>query len=228
VPTVLVTGANRGIGLEFVRQYAAEGFEVIACCRAPADAGELNKLAGGGHVRILALDVAVEGMIADVKGELAGQPIDIVINNAGVSGPDDQSDSQIDVDGWLQTFRVNTIAPVLVAQAMHENLKLGGEKRLAAITSQLGSTANNSGQRYAYRSSKAALNNAMRGLARDWAKDNILVGILHPGWVHTDMGGPGAPVTPEESVRGLRQRIGALTPASSGTYQDYRGVPLAW
>jgi NAD(P)-dependent dehydrogenase (short-subunit alcohol dehydrogenase family) len=215
VPTVLITGANRGIGLEFARQYAADGYEVIACCRQPSKADALSKLAGGGSVRVLALDVGVEGMIAD-------------INNAGIAGPTAQSDSHVDADGWLETFRVNAIAPVLVAQALHENLKRGDGKRLAAITSQLGSTANNTGQRYAYRSSKAALNNAMRGLARDWAKDAILVGILHPGWVHTDMGGPGAPVTPEESVRGLRERIAALTSASSGTYQDYRGVQLSW
>jgi len=228
MPRVLITGANRGIGLEFARQYAQDGYEVIACCRQPSEADALRKLAGGASVRVLALDVAVEGMIADMKGELADQPIDIVINNAGIAGPGAQSDSHVDADGWLETFRVNAIAPVLVAQALHQNLKLGEGKRLAAITSQLGSTANNTGQRYAYRSSKAALNNAMRGLARDWAKDSILVGILHPGWVHTDMGGQGAPVTPDESVRGLRERIAALTPASSGTFQDYRGVSLPW
>jgi NAD(P)-dependent dehydrogenase (short-subunit alcohol dehydrogenase family) len=228
MPTVLITGANRGIGLEFARQYAADGFDVIACCRRPAGAEELNKLAARASVRMLALDVASEGMIADVKGELADRRIDILINNAGVSGPSAQSDAHVDADGWLETFRVNTLGPVLVSQALRENLKRGEGKRVAAITSQLGSTANNTGQRYAYRSSKAALNNAMRGLARDWAKDEILVAILHPGWVHTDMGGPGAPVTPEDSVRGLRERIAALTPASSGTYQDYRGVSLAW
>ncbi|HXQ11858.1 MAG TPA: SDR family oxidoreductase [Caulobacteraceae bacterium] len=228
MPTVLITGANRGIGLEFARQYAADGLDVIACCRHPADAGELNKLATRAAVRVLALDVASEGMIADVKGELADRPIDILINNAGVAGPRAQSDARVDAEGWLETFRVNTLGPVLVSQALHENLKRGENKRVAAITSQLGSTANNTGQRYAYRSSKAALNNAMRGLARDWAKDGILVGILHPGWVHTDMGGPGAPVTAEDSVRGLRERIAALTPASSGTYQDYRGVSLPW
>jgi NAD(P)-dependent dehydrogenase (short-subunit alcohol dehydrogenase family) len=228
MPSVLITGANRGIGLEFARQYAADGFEVIACCRQPAKADELQKLAGRASVRVLALDVGIEGMIADVKGELADRPIDVLINNAGVAGPAGQSDGHVDAEGWLDTFRVNTAGPLLVSQALHENLKRGEGKRIAAITSQLGSTANNTGQRYAYRSSKAALNNAMRGLSRDWAKDGILVGILHPGWVHTDMGGPGAPVTPEESVRGLRERIAALTPATSGTFQDYRGVTLPW
>ena len=226
--TVFVTGANRGIGLEFARQYAAAGDEVIACCRKPAEADALNRLAAGGRVRVVALDVAQEGMIADLAAELRGAPIDILINNAGIAGPSEQSDRQADPDGWLETLRVNAIAPVLIAQALHDNLVASEAKRLAAITSQLGSTANNSGQRYAYRSSKAALNNAMRGLARDWAKDGVLVGILHPGWVHTDMGGPGAPVTAEESVAGLRERIASLTPATSGAFQDYRGVALPW
>src|SRR5580693_4940957 len=130
MPSVLITGANRGIGLEFVRQYAADGYEVIACCRQPSNADALNKLAAGAPVRVLALDVGVAGMIDDVKGELGDQPIDIVINNAGIAGPSAQSDSHVDAEGWLETFRVNAIAPVLVAQALHENLKRGDGKRL--------------------------------------------------------------------------------------------------
>ena len=228
MPTVLVTGANRGIGLEFVRQYAGEGAEVIACCRDPDGAKELQALAGGGRVRVMKLDVASAADIAALKDALAGQPIDILINNAGISGPRRQSSDDIDLDGWLETFRVNTVAPVAVSQALHANLKAGGEKKLAAITSGLGSTANTGGQRYAYRSSKAALNNAMRGLSRDWAGDGIAVGIFHPGWVKTDMGGQGAPVTPAESVRGLRQRIAELGPKTSGAYRDYAGAELAW
>ncbi|HVM99684.1 MAG TPA: SDR family oxidoreductase [Caulobacteraceae bacterium] len=227
--TVLITGANRGIGLEFVRQYAADGAEVIACCRNPDGAAALKALAGsGGRVRIMRLDVVSEADIGALKGDLAGQSIDILVNNAGASGPQRQSADDIDLEGWLQTFRVNTIAPVAVSQALHANLKAGKDKKLAAITSQLGSTANNSGQRYAYRSSKAALNNAMRGLSRDWAGDGISVGIYHPGWVRTDMGGASAPVTPETSVRGLRQRIAELSPATSGAYVDYAGGALPW
>ncbi|THD80999.1 MAG: SDR family oxidoreductase [Phenylobacterium sp.] len=228
--TVLVTGANRGIGLEFVRQYAGEGAEVLACCRDPAGAGELAALAAarGGRVRVLALDVADAGSIAALKAALDGQAIDILVNNAGISGPRRQSADEIDGEGWLETFRVNTLAPVLVAQALHANLKAGTEKKLAAITSQLGSIAGNSGGRYAYRSSKAALNDVMRGLSRDWAGEGILVGIYHPGWVQTDMGGAGAPVTPAQSVRGLRQRIAELTPAISGAFRDYAGAPLPW
>jgi NAD(P)-dependent dehydrogenase (short-subunit alcohol dehydrogenase family) len=228
--TVLVTGANRGIGLEFVRQYAAEGAEVIACCRNPDAAAELQALAGasGGRVRVMRLDVANAADIAALKAALAGQPIDILINNAGISGPRRQSADDIDLEGWLETFRINTVAPVAISQALRANLKAGAEKKLAAITSQLGSTANNGGQRYAYRSSKAALNNAMRGLSRDWAGDGIAVGIYHPGWVRTDMGGASAPLTPEASVRGLRQRIAELGPKTSGAYRDYSGAELPW
>ena len=228
--TVLVTGANRGIGLEFVRQYAGEGAEVIACCRDPGAASALQALAGAsaGRVRVMKLDVASAADIAALKDALAGQPIDILINNAGISGPRRQSADDIDLEGWLETFRVNTVAPVAVSQALHANLKAGSEKKLAAITSQLGSTAGNGGQRYAYRSSKAALNNAMRGLSRDWAGDGIAVGIFHPGWVKTDMGGSSAPVTPEASVRGLRRRIAELGPQTSGAYRDYAGAELAW
>ena len=228
--TVLVTGANRGIGLEFVRQYAADGAEVIACCRDPAGAAELQAVAdaSGGRVRPVQLDVASAGDIAALKAALTGRPLDIVINNAGISGPPRQSADDIDVEGWLEAFRVNTVAPVAVAQALHENLKAGAQKKLVAITSQLGSTTNNGGQRYAYRSSKAALNNAMRGLSRDWAGDGIAVGIFHPGWVKTDMGGQAAPVTPEQSVTGLRQRIAELGRENSGAYRDYAGQALPW
>lgn len=228
--TVLVTGANRGLGLEFARQYAADGAEVIACCRDPGSATALQALAAGsgGRVRVMKLDVASEADIAALKTALAGQPIDILINNAGISGPRRQSSDDIDLDGWLEAFRVNAIAPVALSQALHANLKAGADKKVAAITSQLGSTANNGGQRYAYRSSKAALNNAMRGLSRDWAGDGIAVGIFHPGWVKTDMGGQGAPLTPEASVAGLRARIAELGRATSGEYLDYAGHALPW
>jgi NAD(P)-dependent dehydrogenase (short-subunit alcohol dehydrogenase family) len=227
---ILVTGANRGIGLEFVRQYAAEGAEVLACARDPAAADELASLAqaSGGRVRVLKLDVADAGAIRALGGELAGEALDVVINNAGISGPRPQSAEAIDPEGWVGAFRVNTMAPLLIAQALHENLKRGGEKKLVAITSQLGSIANNSGGQYAYRSSKAALNDAMKGLSRDWAGEGILVGIFHPGWVQTDMGGRGAPVSVEGSVKGLRQRIAELTPETSGSFRDYSGAALPW
>jgi NAD(P)-dependent dehydrogenase (short-subunit alcohol dehydrogenase family) len=227
---ILVTGANRGIGLEFVRQYAAEGAEVLACARDPDGAAELAGLvgAGAGRIQLERLDVADPAAIRGLGERLAGQALDIVINNAGIGGPRPQSAEAIDPEGWLTTFRVNAMAPLLLAQALHDNLRRGKARKLVAITSQLGSIANNSGGQYAYRSSKAALNDVMRGLSRDWAGEGIVVGIFHPGWVQTDMGGRGAPVTVEASVRGLRQRIAELTPETSGSFRDYSGATLPW
>ena len=228
--TILITGANRGIGLEFVRQYARESVDLIACCREPAKAKELKSIAeaSGAKVRVMALDVSKSDSIAALARDLKGTPIDILINNAGISGPRQQGADQIDPEGWLETFRVNTVGPVLIAQALHENLRKGREKKLAAITSMMGSTENHGGGMYAYRSSKAALNNAMRGLSREWAQDGIAVAILHPGWVRTDMGGKNAAVAPEDSVAGLRRQIANLDFKSSGQYVDYSGAALAW
>jgi NAD(P)-dependent dehydrogenase (short-subunit alcohol dehydrogenase family) len=228
--TILITGASRGIGLEFVKQYSKEDASIIACCRNPDSANVLNAIAkeSGGKVRVQPLDVANKDSIAALAVALDGQPIDIVINNAGISGPRKQSAGEIDPEGWLDTFRVNTVAPVLVAQALRKNVKLGHDKKIVVITSMMGSTEDHGGGMYAYRSSKAALNNAMRGLAREWAKDGIVVGILHPGWVRTDMGGKNAAVAVEDSVKGLRQRIADLRPENSGRYVDYAGAELRW
>ena len=228
--TILITGANRGIGLEFVRQYARESADIIACCRDPAKAKELKSIAegSGAKVRVMALDVSKSDSIAALVRDLKGTPIDILINNAGISGPRQQGADKIDPEGWLETFRVNTVGPVLIAQALHENLRKGREKKLVAITSMMGSTENHGGGMYAYRSSKAALNNAMHGLSREWAQEGIAVAILHPGWVRTDMGGKNAAVAPEDSVAGLRRQIANLDLKSSGQYVDYSGAALAW
>jgi NAD(P)-dependent dehydrogenase (short-subunit alcohol dehydrogenase family) len=228
--TILITGASRGIGLEFVRQYAKDGANIVACCRNPDKAAELNAIAkeSGDKVRVFPLDVSSKDSIGKLARALDGEAIDILINNAGVSGPRKQSADEIDAEGWLDTFRVNTVAPVLVAQALRENLERGGDKKLVAITSMMGSTEDHGGGMYAYRSSKAALNNAMRGLSREWSKDGIVVGIFHPGWVRTDMGGKNAAVAVEDSVKGLRQRIAALNAKTSGHYVDYAGAELRW
>jgi NAD(P)-dependent dehydrogenase (short-subunit alcohol dehydrogenase family) len=223
--TVLVTGANRGLGLEVTRQYADDGAQVIACCRDPSKADALNAVAAEhqGRVEVLALDVADAAQIETLKGALGSRPVDILINNAGIFGPSD-----FDPEGWMETFRVNSLAPVLMAQAARDNLLRGGEKKLVAITSYLGSTTYSDGGYNAYRVSKAALNNAMRTLSKDWAKDGILVAILNPGWVKTDMGGEEAPITPAESIRGVRARIAEMTAANSGAYHDYTGAEMPW
>ena len=228
--TVLITGANRGIGLALTTQYAAAGAAVIACCRQPTQAADLKKLAETPthQVRILSLDLKVDASIDALARELEGQAIDIVINNAGVVGPKEQSDQQLDVEGWIAALRINAIAPVLVARALKRHLQCGSGKKLVAIGCIDGSTSNGDGGSYALRSSKAALHNAMRNLSRDWAADGIQVGILEPGWVRTESGGPQALISAEESARGLKQRIDELSLATSGVFQDYLGRAVRW
>jgi NAD(P)-dependent dehydrogenase (short-subunit alcohol dehydrogenase family) len=228
--TILITGANRGIGLEFVRQYAKDGATIIAAAREPEKAKELGEIerASGGKVRVLPLAVNHSHSIAQLKKTLGDTPIDILINNAGVRGTRDEREPKLDIDAWMETLRINSVAPYEMARAFHENLKRGKDKKLVTITSWLGSTAGHGGDGYAYRASKAAVNNIMHGLSREWAKDGISVGIFHPGWVRTDMGGKSAPVSPEESVAGLRKRIAELGASNSGSYRDYNNQEIAW
>jgi NAD(P)-dependent dehydrogenase (short-subunit alcohol dehydrogenase family) len=223
--TILITGANRGIGLEFTRQYAAEGAQVIACCRNPPKATTLAAIAG---VSVMELDVGDAASAGRLAKALNGVAIDILINCAGVFGHATPGTEESYYDEFTKTFRTNSIGPLIVSQALRNNLVRGHDKKLVALTSLLGSIAEHGGNWLSYRASKAALNSIMRGLSRDWAGDGILVGIFHPGWVKTDMGGADAPVTPEESVRGLRARIAELSPQTSGHYTDYRGKEIAW
>jgi NAD(P)-dependent dehydrogenase (short-subunit alcohol dehydrogenase family) len=223
--TILITGANRGIGLEFVKQYAGDA-NIIACCREPAKADALKAVKG--NIRIMALEVTDAASVAALARDLKGEAIDILINNAGIGGPRDAKPNTLDVDAWLNVFKVNTIAPMLVAFGLRENLLKGKDKKLVTITSLLGSTANNAGDMQPYRASKAAVNNLMHGLSKEWAGDGILVGIFHPGWVQTDMGGKSAPVVVQDSVRGLRARIAELNAKNSGTYRDFQNTEIAW
>ena len=226
--TVLITGASRGIGLEFAKQYAAEGADVIACCRNPATADALNTLAKAAQFTVLALDVTSPASVAALKTALNGKPVDILINNAGVGGPRNEPRGSIDFEGWVETLKTNSIAPMLVSLALHDNLKASNLKKLVTITSMMGSIAGHGGGAYAYRASKAAVNSVMHGLSKEWAKDGISIGIYHPGWVKTDMGGSSAPVTPQDSVKGLRAQIAKLSPANSGAYLDFLGKEIAW
>ncbi|MDF0498645.1 SDR family oxidoreductase [Bradyrhizobium yuanmingense] len=234
--TVLITGANRGVGLALAREYTSSGADVIACCRDPAKADALKELerASGGRVRILPLDVTDETSIASLKTTLGDQAIDILINNAGVLGPKNQSPDGIDAEGWMSALRVNALAPVLLSLALADNLKRSREKKLVAISSDYGSVSivwpptTSARNRYAYRASKAALNSGMRALSSDWAADGVIVGLFNPGWVQTDMGGPTARITAEQSASGLVRRIAELTAETSGCFNDYDGKPIAW
>ena len=216
MPSVLITGANRGIGLEFARAYAAEGWRVHATARRPAAARDLNAVPG--DVTVHALDVTDDGAIAALAQALAGEAIDLLINNAGVIGPDN-SFGHTDSKGWLDTLRVNAIAPIHVLERFLPHLLRGKLKRAVTVTSKMGSIADNgSGGSYIYRSSKAALNAAMKSAAIDLTPKGITVAVFHPGWVRTDMGGQGASIDVQTSVAGMRPRTPARTPADSGQF----------
>lgn len=210
--TILITGANRGIGLEFVKQYAAEGAEIIACCREPAKAANLKAVKG--KVRVMALDVGDAASADALKKDLGDTAIDIAINNAGVSGPRETKPGTLDVDAWLKVFRINSIAPMLMALALKPNLVKSRDKKLVTITSVLGSIAEDSGGFQPYSATKAAVNSLMHSLAKNWAKDGISVGIFHPGWVQTDFH--------------RRARIAELNVKTSGTYRDFENREIPW
>lgn len=228
---VLVTGANRGIGLEFVRQYAAAGDQVIAVCRQPTKARDLAALAkgSGGRVTVFAGDVADDDSMAKLKDAVGAQPIDIVIANAGVMGPERQhKPGGLDIAGWLSTLSTNTLGPVRTAEVFLPNLRAGQGKRLIAITSGMGSSADAGGGYLAYRSSKAALNNAWKNLSHALRGDRIVCVAMSPGWVKTDMGGAGAELSPEQSVSAMRRSIDGFTARDSGRFVSLKGDNLAW
>ena len=227
MPTVLVAGANRGIGLEFVRQYAADGWEVVAGCRRPDEASELTALADGGRVTVHAVDVADATEVASFKAAVGERPLDLVIANAGVYGGGEQAFGEVDFDEMSHTLAVNTVGPVRVAEAFADRLARGG--RLVAITSQMGSIADNaSGGHIAYRASKAGLNAAWRSVALALAPKGVTAVVMHPGWVATDMGGGSAPTTPEQSVSGMRKVIDGLSAADAGTFRSFDGKVIPW
>jgi NAD(P)-dependent dehydrogenase (short-subunit alcohol dehydrogenase family) len=229
MPSVLITGANRGLGLEFAKQYAASGYRVFATARAPAEATELAALAKaerGLSVHTLAVDQPAS--IAALARELDGQAIDILINNAGVMGPKQQRLGNIDYAGMLETFRVNSIAPLQLAEALLDHVAKSERKLIVALTSGMGSIADSSGGSYAYRASKAALNMSYHNLALDLKDRGIIAVVINPGWVQTDMGGSSAPLTAPASISAMRKVLDALTPADSGKFLDYKGTTWPW
>jgi NAD(P)-dependent dehydrogenase (short-subunit alcohol dehydrogenase family) len=219
---VLVTGAGRGIGLELVRQYAAEGWEVIATVRDPEAAAELNGLG----VRVERLDMRDFAALAAFPERLGSEPLDLFVANAGVSKAKWIRSAE-DAAAWQEVHAVNTVAPTLLAEALLPLVEAAGG-RMAAISSEMGSIAGSSGGHVAYRASKAALNAAWHALALGWRGRSVTLLLLHPGWVQTDMGGAQAPLPVEASVEGLRRVIAGLPRSASGSFVDYRGAPVAW
>jgi len=233
MPTVLVTGANRGIGYEYVRQYAFDGWQVIAAMRDAAHGiKDLERLAAErrADVTIAQLDVAEPESVTALAKKLKGTPIDLLVNNAGLltadSGPTGviQGLDAIDYSHWTFEFRVNVQGPLAMASAFTEHLAAGDGKTIVNMTSGMGSISNtDAGGFYYYRSSKAALNMITKALAVDLAARDIIVIGLDPGWVQTRMGGPNATISPEESVTALRKVIAGATPGMSGRIFNRKG-----
>ena len=229
-PTLLITGASPGIGLETVRRFLDDpDWQAIPTCRDPGAASDLRALQArhGTRLELHALDVGDGDAVARLADVLAGRPVDVLLNNAGVMGAH-QSLEDLDFDGWLAEVNVNTLGPMRLALALRPNLVLSKNPRIVTISSQMGSMARPRGGSYAYRSSKAAVNKAMQGLALDLADEGICVVAVHPGWVRTDMGGGGADISVEESAAGIYRLTRDLTLADSGRFLTYRGEDHPW
>jgi len=226
-PTLLITGANRGIGLEFTKQYAEAGWNVLACCREPASASALNALADAHpNIKIHTLDVSDFVQIEKLANQLDSFAIDVLINNAGVY-PDGVGNA--DADEWTKAFRINSMAPLKMVDAFKSHIAKSQLKKLATLSSKMGSIDDNtSGGSYIYRSTKTAVNMVMKSLSIDLAPLGIAVVTLHPGWVLTDMGGPNAWINTQTSVAGLRNVIANLSLTNTGKFIAYDGKEIAW
>ncbi|WP_096702452.1 SDR family oxidoreductase [Magnetospirillum sp. 15-1] len=222
MPTILITGANRGMGLEFARQYAAEGWRVLGTVRDPM-AGRALSEAGG---EVYVCDVADPAQVARLKASLAGVGLDILLLNAGIYG-EKQDFGDVDPAAFMKVMAVNALAPLKLAEAFAD--QLAGRKIIAAVSSMMGAMSDNtSGGSYAYRAAKAALNMVMKNLSIDLAPRGILTVALSPGWVRTDMGGPDATLDAATAVAGMRKVVGGLRAEDSGALIHYDGSRLAW
>lgn len=225
--TILVTGANRGLGLEFVLSYAAEGWRVHACCRHPEKAKALAEVAG--DVVVHKLDVTDGLRVAGLARALADEPIDILINNAGVYHAEAGEFGMIDYDTWVEELKINTVAPARMAERFVEQVAASERKLIVNISSGMGSIAlTASGDSVIYRSSKAGLNMVVKCLSHALAERGITVVALSPGWVSTEMGGANAELTPADSIAKMRTVIDRLTPADTGRFFNHEGEERPW
>lgn len=225
--TILITGANRGIGLAMAQQALARGDQVIATARDPEEAE--HSIPGHERLRWLPLDVTDATSVSALASALDGTAVDVLINNAGIYGPRNVPLESVNADDWLEVLRTNTVAPLMVTQAVLPALRRGGARKLAMISSKVGSIADNSsGGSYMYRSSKAALNQVVKSLSVDLADDGFTVLALHPGWVQTRMGGPNGLIDTDTSAAGLLKVIEDATTTDSGGFINYDGSPLPW
>ncbi|WP_193393311.1 SDR family oxidoreductase [Thiobacillus denitrificans] len=229
--SVLITGASRGLGLEWARQYAEAGWRVFASCRRPEEANDLKALAvRQPRLSVHRLDVTDSEQLRTLQLDLEEARIDVLLNNAGVYLDKFMGDlGGIDYEVWLRTFAVNTLGAVRVSEAFIEQVARSEKKRVVTVSSHMGSIAEIADPgSYAYRSSKAALNAAMKGLSHAFAQRGIGLLLLHPGWVKTRMGGPDATLTPEQSVHGMRTLVENFKPEMNGRFFRHDGSEIPW
>ncbi|NLS13791.1 SDR family oxidoreductase [Vibrio sp. SM6] len=230
MPTVFITGANRGLGLEFVSQYAQNGWHVLAACRSPQSADALQALAATyNSIELIELDVTDEAAIQNVAEHLNGRAIDHLLLNAGVLGEHCATLGEMTQKQWLEVLNVNTVAPALLIQALRNNVIASQEKTIIGISTRVASLADNSsGNMYSYRASKTALNQVLVSAAQNLREHQVKTLAIHPGWVQTDMGGENATFTAEESVRGIIKVASELTLEQSGQFRVFDGAVIPW
>lgn len=226
MPSVLITGANRGIGLEMARQYVVDGWTVHGTCRASSDAAALKDTGAEVHT----LDVTDHAGV-DALARTLTDPLDVVVANAGVMGPRNggaQAFGTLDYPAFHQVMAANVLGALKTCEAFTPHLEKGEQKKLACITSKMGSIDDSSGGMIMYRTSKAALNMALAAASPALAEKGIAAILIHPGWVQTDMGGPSALISAEESVRGIRDRIDGARPTDKPPFRAYNGRDIPW
>jgi len=221
--TVLITGAARGLGLDFTRQYAAKGWKVHACARNPAAMKDVD-----GDIHHHRLEVTDYDAVKALAAKLSGEAIDVLICNAGVSRPAAAALGSLDPAAWRETFEVNTLAPLMMAEAFVDHIARSKDRKLIAISSRLGSITHCNSGRYAYRASKTALNMEWKGLSVDTASKGLICVVMHPGWVKTDMGGAQATLTIAESVPAMVKVIDGLKASDNGRFINYDGSEIPW
>ena len=221
--TVLITGAARGLGLDFVKRYAAKGWKVHACARTPDALGGVK-----GDIHPHKLEVTDYAAVKALAAKLKGEAIDVLICNAGVAGKEATVLGSLDPAVWRETFEVNALAPLMMAESFADHVASSRDRKLVAISSRLGSITFADNGRYSYRASKAALNMEWKGLSIDLASKGVICVVLHPGWVQTDMGGSAATLTIEQSVPAMVKVIDGLKPADNGRFLNYDGTELPW
>lgn len=223
MPTVFITGCDTGLGVEFARQYAADGYRVCATCLNPDTAAQTRAIKG--DIRVLKLDMTDHSEIEALARELKDEPIDILLSNAGIGRPHPPF-GQTDYDMWRRIVEVNLIGPTKLAETFVEHVARSDMKMMAFVSSRMGSIAlNNTGDSYAYRSSKAGLNIVIKSLAVNLQHRHIVVLALHPGWAKTE---PGARVDVDVSVGGMRKVIDTSGRHHTGSFYNFDGVLLPW